>query len=147
MNTERRGINRRIHGNIKALVEQAKNKTYDFYDTKRLMKILSAEFDGYPKEKKKIKFKGKVLEIIEPASLANQSDAVALTLCMTIQTFADERNLYLIEYDENEIPFRSLAGRTQAQMVEYIAWLRQQGHEDEAKRLEKAPKNQTEDIR
>lgn len=142
MNTLPRGINRRIHGNIKALLEQGRGG-YDFNAVKELMKFISAEFDGYPKVREKIRYHGQVIERERPASLAGQSESVALILCTTIQAFADERGLYLYEYDESvepPQPFRTVGGRTRVEMERYIAELRDGEEIARAVLLEKKPR-------
>jgi len=144
MKTGDHSINSRIHGQIRALMEQAKDKSFDFEDTKRLLKTL-AVIDGYPTITRHVKYRGVIRNITEPASLSGQSDAVALILCTAIMVFADERNLWLYEFksaDSEEI-YRSMGGRTFAEMVAYIADLRVQeskaeaeGRPDEARALE-----------
>lgn len=140
MKTGEHSINSRIHGQIRALMEQAKDKSFDFEDTKRLMKTL-AVIDGYPTVTRHVKYRGVVRSITEPASLSGQSDSVALILCTAIMVFADERNLWLYEFksaDSEEI-YRSLGGRTFAEMVAYIADLRVQGSKaEEAERPDEA---------
>jgi hypothetical protein len=150
VNTQIRGLNRRIHGSCQALAEQAKDPKYKKEDAKWDMKCLST-CEGYPIKKKKIFYKGEKREWEEPESLAGQPDEIALILMNTIQCFADERELYLYEYferfpnDPNPIAFRSIGGRDYFSMQEYIKELVEKGEVDKANKLKEVHKSMQHD--
>jgi len=129
MNIGRHSILNRIHGALRAIHEQAKDKSsFSFEDAKTLMKFLAAQYEGYPKVKERVRFRGKIIIWERPASLSGQSDAVAMILWNTIAAFADERGLYIFEYkaeDSDEI-YRSVGGRSFDDMKPYIADIRKE---------------------
>ena len=125
MNTGERSINNRIHGNLRALYEQAKSD-WSFEEIKTLMKMMAIE-NGYPcKTLNRKTIKSERFYKV-PRSLSGQNDSIALILNETIQVFADENNFWLIEYDENDKPFRTIGGRKKSEMEQYINELREKG--------------------
>ena len=136
MTTGERSLNNRIHGAIQALKEQSKHGA-SFEEIKRLFKELSAKEDGFPIVLRKMRYKGKIVTIKEPRSLSGASTEIGMILMNTIQVYADENELYLIDYDEDEIPYRTVGGRTPEEMKEYIAELYKNGEEERARILEK----------
>jgi hypothetical protein len=137
MNTLPHGLLRRIHGGFRALAEQAKESTYKMEKVKSDMKWL-ATANGYPMKKKRVRIsKDKYKEWEEPASLKDQPTEVGTILWMTLQEVADFRGLYLYEYNAQEKPYRTISGRTEAEMVILIADMRRQGLNKEADALER----------
>jgi|WetSurMetagenome_2_1015567.scaffolds.fasta_scaffold89443_6 hypothetical protein len=141
MNTGKRSINNRIHGNCRALFEQAKSD-WTFEEIKYLMKCMAVE-NGYPSKTYKRELIGKegtkYSRFYKVArSLSGQDDSVAMILNQTIQEFADANNFWLIEFDELENPYRTIGGRTKKEMIEYIDDLRKKGLIAFAQELEKS---------
>jgi hypothetical protein len=143
MTTEYRGLNRRIHGGIQALVEQSK-EPIKFDKMKHRIKIIAALENGFPTEEKYIKLKKadgsvKMRKYLEVGSLAGESTANGMIVMQTMQEIADFYELYLYEYDEKEVPYRSVGGRNKEAMGLFIQDLRTAGDEDRARLLEEVP--------
>ena len=135
MKTGKHSINNRIHGNCRALYEQAKSD-WTFEEIKDLMKCMAVE-NGYPAKvfKRQVGDKTKYYKVSR--SLAGQDDLTAQILNNTIQAFADENNFWLIDYGEDDKPFRTIGGRDKKQMTEYIKELRDKNMIALAQELEK----------
>lgn len=139
MNTDVRGLNRRIHGGFRAISEQAKEKSYTPKNAKHDIKWL-ATAEGYPTKKRKVKFHGKIVEWVEPVSMKGISTELGMIIWMTIEIFANEHNLYLYEYNENDEPYRTIGGRTQAEMEGLITELEKIGNFELARKLRQKPR-------
>jgi hypothetical protein len=143
LTTEYRGLNRRIHGGIQALVEQSK-EAITFKKMKHRIKIIAALENGFPTEEKYIKLKKadgsvKMLKYLEVGSLAGESTANGMIVMQTMQEIADFYELYLYEYDEKEVPYRSVGGRNKELMGVFIEEIRAAGDEGRARLLEEVP--------
>ena len=131
-------MNRRLHGTLKAIWEQSDRKKSESW-FKEWFKKLSVLEDGFPSEIVEEKYKGKTIKIRMAKSLANCTQAEGLILMNTLQVWCDERNMYTYAYDEKEIPFRSVGGRTRQEMDLYIADLEKKGDIEYAKILRQLP--------
>lgn len=55
----------------------------------------------------------------EPVSTSRASKKEAKILLDVMARFADEHSLWLLEYDENDEPYKSIGGRTREEMKKY----------------------------
>jgi hypothetical protein len=154
MTTGKHSLNSRIRGEIRALCEQSSEKITPEKMYHRIKQI-AVEENGLPAEEKRIKIKKegkiKVVKYLEPISLAGESTENGMIVQMTIQEISDAYELYLYEYvsDLSDEIYRSVGGRTPAEMVKYIEDLEKSGDMEKAAKLKapiKANEKTAEDI-
>jgi hypothetical protein len=144
MNTGPRSLMNRIHGGIQALIEQS-HEPITKEKMKRRIKDIAALENEYPSVEKRIKIKRKdgtvkVITYLEPESLADESTENGMKIYMTIQEIADAYELYLIEYADDDTPYRTVAGRPPDEMKKYIEELRAKGETEKARILSQVPR-------
>lgn len=120
MKTGKHSLLNLIHGNIRCLYEQAKSD-WSFDEIKDLMKMMAIE-NGWPSKS----FKRKQIYKVS-RSISGQPDETLRILQITIQVFADENSFWLVQYNEQEKPYRTIGGRTWQEMQEYIEELKNKG--------------------
>lgn len=138
MTTGERSLMNRIHGGFKALSEQSKDMK-DEKEMKQFIKKVAMLENDYPSYGKPVRMlkggKIKTIVVTWPESLSGQSTQNGMIVMQTIQEIADAHNLYLYEYDEKGGVYRSVGGRTRAQMDEYIKDLEKKGEYEEVRKL------------
>ena len=146
MNTGPHSLMNRIHGGIQALLEQSIEKI-KYNKMKRRIKDIAALENEFPSIEKRVKVKKpdgtiKIVTILEPDSLSQESTENGMKVYMTIQEIADAYELYLYEYtdDTKNMPFRSVAGRNPEEMKSYIEELKSKGEHEKARILSQVPR-------
>ena len=98
--------------------------------------------NGYPARTYKKVIGNKISYYKVAEDLRGQPDSVADILNKTIQEFADSNNFWLIAYNEKDIPYRTVGGRTQEEMIKYIEELEKRGEFEEARILKQSVKDE-----
>ena len=108
-----RSQNSRFHGHCKDIADQCVDEAGRLiYSQEEIKEYLKREAvkEGYPTKWSPLD------EAVIPIGTSEASVEDMGVLIQVVNRCADEHSFWLTEYDENNVPYKSLAGRTRAEM-------------------------------